>query len=188
MTILFRRLYPGLLVRASILALLALTVSACTGVPQGIQPVTNFDIQRYQGQWYEIARLDNRFEKGMEAITANYSLRDDGGVEVLNRGYLVEEKSWRSAMGKAYFIDDSSVGHLKVSFFGPFYSSYIVFGLDHDDYEYAFVTSSDKSYLWLLARKPYVSDAVRQQFVTQSRRLGFDTDELIFVNHETESI
>ena len=162
-------------------ALLFLT--GCTGVPEGVEPVRGFELERYLGTWYEIARLDHSFERGLSDVTATYAMREDGGVRVLNRGYSISEQSWNEAEGKAYFVGDEGVGHLKVSFFGPFYGAYVVFGLDREDYQYAFVAGPDTSYLWLLAREPQVSEQVLQRFITRAGELGFATDELIYVEH-----
>ena len=104
-----------------LLAVVALLVlSACAGIPEGIEPVDNFELEPYLGTWYEIARLDHSFQRGMSNVTANYSLREDGGVAVLNRGYRVGKGEWDEAEGKAYFVGDPGIGQLKVSFFGPF--------------------------------------------------------------------
>ncbi len=98
------------------LALLAF-LAACTKLPSGVTPVHDFDKDKYLGKWYEIARLDHRFEAGLSQVTADYSLRDDGGIRVINRGYSAADGEWREAEGRAYFIDDESTAHLKVSFF-----------------------------------------------------------------------
>jgi len=165
-----------------ILLLLApILLTACLGVPEGVRPVTGFELDRYLGSWYEIARLDHSFERGLTRVTAEYSLREDGGVRVVNRGYDAAAGDWREAVGKAYFVEDEDLGYLKVSFFGPFYGSYVVFELDQDDYRYAFVAGPDRSYLWLLARTPTIDEALRQRFVDRAAELGFDTDALIFV-------
>lgn len=156
---------------------------ACTGVPEGVVPVQQFELDRYLGTWYEIARLDHGFERGLSSVTATYSLREDGGIRVLNQGYRADEDRWVSAEGRAFFVDDDQTAHFKVSFFGPFYSSYIVFGLDDTDYQYAFVSGYTRDYLWLLARTPTVDTAVIEAFKAQASDLGFPTDELIFVNH-----
>jgi apolipoprotein D and lipocalin family protein len=87
-------------------------------------------LERYLGKWYEIARLDHSFERGLEKVSATYSLRDDGGVRVENRGFSQKKNTWKAAEGKAYFVRDSNEGYLKVSFFGPFYGSYVIFELD----------------------------------------------------------
>lgn len=163
--------------------LLALALSACTGIPEGVQPVDNFNLDRYLGKWYEIARLDHSFERGLDNISANYSLREDGGVRVINQGYSQENKNWKRAEGKAYFIDSTDQGYLKVSFFGPFYGSYIVFDLDQENYQYAFVSGPDTSYLWLLSRTPTPHPEIVDKFIEESKSLGFDTDKLIYVKH-----
>lgn len=160
--------------------MLALLLSGCLGMPEGIQPVDNFDRQAYLGQWYEIARLDHSFERGLSHVTADYSPREDGGLRVINRGYDASEGQWKSAEGKAYFTGDSQLAHLKVSFFGPFYSSYVVFELDRDGYQYAFVSGYNRNYLWLLARTPEVDDALLSRFVQRAKELGFDTQQLIY--------
>jgi apolipoprotein D and lipocalin family protein len=162
------------------LFLLIVLLGGCVSVPQNVAPVDGFELNRYLGKWYEIARLDHSFERGLANITADYSLREDGGVKVVNKGFSVADNKWKEAEGKAYFVRDPQEGYLKVSFFGPFYGAYIVFELDKENYQYAFITSYDKSYLWLLARTPVVSDEVLNRFVQKSGELGFATDKLIF--------
>lgn len=163
------------------LLLFTLLLSACLGMPPAVSPVTEFELDRYLGTWYEIARLDHSFERGLEQITANYSLRDDGGVRVLNRGYSTEAGEWEEAEGKAYFVEDPATGYLKVSFFGPFYGSYVIFELDKKDYQYAFISGPDHGYLWLLSRTPQVDAAILDDFRQQATQLGFAVDELIYV-------
>ena len=159
--------------------------TGCTGIPQGVKPVQNFELERYLGQWYEIARLDHSFERGLSRVTAQYSMESDGSVRVINRGYDAQE-GWKSAEGKARFVGPHDEGHLKVSFFGPFYGSYIVFELD-PDYQFAFVSGNTTSYLWLLSRTPVISDSLRGAFVTRAAELGFDVEELIFVDQEARN-
>jgi apolipoprotein D and lipocalin family protein len=171
-------------VRAPALLLLALCLAGCVGVAPGIAPVENFDVSRYLGKWYEIARLDHSFERGMERVTAEYSLREDGGIRVINSGYSTKSGERRVAEGKAFFVSDRTKGHLKVSFFGPFYGSYVVFELDQAGYEYAFVTSYDRSYLWLLSRKPEIDPALLERFIAVASDRGFDTSRLIRVNQK----
>ncbi|MBS0586616.1 MAG: lipocalin family protein [Proteobacteria bacterium] len=160
--------------------LLIILLGGCVSVPQNVAPVDGFELNRYLGKWYEIARLDHSFERGLANITAEYSLREDGGVKVVNRGFSAVDNKWKEAEGKAYFVGSPQEGYLKVSFFGPFYGAYIVFELDKEDYQYAFITSYDKSYLWLLARTPVVSDEVLNRFIQKAGELGFATDKLIF--------
>jgi apolipoprotein D and lipocalin family protein len=167
-----------------LLVLTTVALSACVGLPEGVEPVRGFEVDRYLGRWYEIARLDHSFERGLESVTADYSLRDDGGLRVINRGYSAESGAWDQAEGKAYFVQAADTGYLKVSFFGPFYGSYVVFELDKDAYQYAFVAGPDKSYLWLLARTPTVPPALLDRFVARAGQLGFDTDALIRVRQD----
>jgi apolipoprotein D and lipocalin family protein len=167
-----------------LVSIAALLLVSCTGIPEGIEPVEDFQIDQYLGTWYEIARLDHSFERGLSNVTAEYALREDGGINVTNRGYSNEKQEWKRAEGRAYYVDDKSKGYLKVSFFGPFYGSYIIFKLDKINYQYAFITSHKKEYLWLLARKPVVSDIVMQDFIEASKKNGFNTKGIILVEHD----
>jgi len=153
-------------------------------MPKSVTPVKEFELDKYLGKWYEIARLDHSFERGLEQVTAEYSLREDGGVRVKNRGFSKSENKWREAEGKAYFVAKSSEGYLKVSFFGPFYGSYVVFELDKDNYQYAFVSGPNTSYLWLLSRTPTLGEDILSHFVEKSEELGFKTEKLIYVNQK----
>lgn len=168
---------------AWIVVLLMLT--ACTGLPEGVQPVKPFEVERYLGKWYEIARLDHSFERGLSSVTADYTLRPEGGIRVINRGYSSAEQKWEQAEGRAFFVKDSDTGYLKVSFFGPFYGSYVIFELDQD-YQYAFVSGPNRDYLWLLARQPVISESLRQHFIDRARQNGFDVDKLIFVDQQQQ--
>lgn len=160
-----------------------LLLSGCLSVPDGVAPVQTFELDRYLGRWYEVARLDHSFERGLEAVTADYSLRDDGGIRVINSGRDIDSGEIQQAEGKAYFVQDSTIGHLKVSFFGPFYGYYVIFELDQIDYQFAFVAGNSTDYLWLLARTPEVSQDLISQFEESALELGFDIDKLIFVKH-----
>ncbi|NOU50426.1 lipocalin [Pseudoalteromonas sp. JBTF-M23] len=156
---------------------------ACTGLPENIQPVSNFNAQKYQGTWYEIARLDHSFEQNLSNVTATYTINNDGSVKVINRGYHTQDNEWQQADGIAKFVTRDDVGHLKVSFFGPFYGSYVVFELDQDKYQYAYVTSYNRDYLWLLARTPKVSQSVIDDFVQTAQQYDFAIEQLIYVQH-----
>ncbi|MEE4279450.1 MAG: lipocalin family protein [Halieaceae bacterium] len=153
-------------------------------MPEGVEPVADFDADRYLGRWYEIARLDHSFERGLRDVTAEYSLRDDGSIRVINSGFDTEEGEFDSVEGVARFVRGEDEGYLKVSFFGPFYGSYVVFELDREGYSYAFVSGFNRDYLWLLAREPEVSESLREAFVARAQALGFNTDELLWVEHD----
>ncbi|MBT8040152.1 MAG: lipocalin family protein [Gammaproteobacteria bacterium] len=151
-------------------------------MPTGVEPVKDFELDRYLGKWYEIARLDHSFERGIQNVTAEYSMRDDGGVRVLNSDFKTAKGEWDQAEGKAYFVEEDDQGYRKVSFFGPFYGSYVVFKLD-DNYEYAFISGPDTSYLWLMARQPEVSAELPERFKARAAELEFDMNELVIVEH-----
>ena len=159
-------------------------LASCVSVPENIKPVDNFNFERYLGKWYEIARLDHSFERGLTSVSAEYSLRSDGGLRVINRGYSKKENKWKDIEGKGYFVNRKDEGFLKVSFFGPFYGSYVVFDLDRENYSYALVCGSNKSYFWLLARSPRLTDDLKKRLVDKTASLGFDTKELIYVQHD----
>ncbi|MGL6260195.1 lipocalin family protein [Vibrio sp. WXL210] len=161
---------------------LVIALIGCTGKPDGIEPVKPFTLERYLGTWYEIARLDHSFERGLNQITANYSLNPDGTVKVINRGWNEAEQSWQEAVGKAKFVEDSDQAHLKVSFFGPFYGSYIVFYLE-PDYSVALVSGPDLDYFWILARSSSLDREQLQRYEQIAQRAGFDTSALIYPTH-----
>ncbi len=161
----------------------ALLAMGCVRIPENIKPVGSFESDRYLGNWYEIARLDHSFERGLTNVTATYSLREGGGLKVVNQGWSAEKGIWKTATGKAFFVEDAHQGYLKVSFFGPFYGSYIVFELDQEGYQYALVAGPDKSYLWLLSRSPKMNSAKQEELINKAKGFGFDTQKLVFVDH-----
>ena len=173
-------------IRSVILAVIcALAVAACsTAPPDGVRPVTSFDINLYLGQWYEIARLDHSFERGMSDVNATYQLQEDGSVKVINRGYDTQRQAWKEAVGRALFIGDSAIGSLKVSFFGPFYGGYHVIALDQQNYRWSLVAGPDRDYLWILSRDRTLPAGVREQLLNQAKALGFATDKLIWVDQK----
>lgn len=160
-----------------------LLAAGCVRVPQGVEPVTGFEVERYLGTWYEIVRLDHSFERGLHEVSATYTLMDDGRIEVVNRGYNPEKEEWKEAIGKAYFVDDPGTGRLKVSFWGPFYGAYNIIALDQKDYSYAMVCGPTRSYFWILAREPVMPEPLKAELIMKADKLGFETDELIHVTH-----
>jgi apolipoprotein D and lipocalin family protein len=164
--------------------LIVALLTGCTGIPEGIKVVDGFDVNRYLGVWYEVARLDHRFERGLENVSATYTLRKDGGVDVLNKGYDTKAGEWRQAQGKAYFVEQPDKGRLKVSFFGPFYGGYNIIELDKKAYAYSMITGPDRSYFWILSRTKQLPEATMQALIEQAKALDFATDKLIFVKQE----
>jgi apolipoprotein D and lipocalin family protein len=163
-------------------SILAIGLNGCTGIPNGVEPVKDFSLEQYLGTWYEVARMDHKFERGLSNVTAEYSLRDDGGVRVHNRGFNTSKGEWVEAEGKAFFIGDTSTGQLKVSFFGPFYASYNVIALDKEAYQWSLVAGPDTDYLWILSRTPELDQAIVDELISEAKTLGFKTDELIYVS------
>lgn len=167
-----------------ILIALILGLAGCARIPDGVTAVKGFDVQRYLGTWYEIARLDHSFERGLENVTATYSLVKDGSLRVVNRGFDPKLKRWKEAVGKAYFVSGTDVGRLKVSFFGPFYSGYNIIGIDGQKYSYVLICGNSRDYLWILARQPELPRTVTDSLVQKAKSLGFDTGALMFVHQK----
>ncbi len=160
----------------------AFVVVSCSSPtpPSGVTVIEHFDAKRYIGTWYEIARLDHRFERGLTNVTANYTLRDDGGLNVINKGYNPSRGMWQSTDGKAYFTGSPDRAALKVSFFGPFYGGYNVIALDKE-YQHALVCGPNRDYLWILSRTRTIPDKVKQQLLDTATRQGFAVEKLIWV-------
>lgn len=163
---------------------ISLAMSGCsTAPPEGLTSVTPFDVTRYLGKWFEIARLDHSFERGLTDVSATYTLKPDGSLEVINRGFNTKKDEWKSANGRALFTGSQNQGSLKVSFFGPFYGGYHVLALDQTGYQWALVAGPDRDYLWILARTKTLTPDIRVQLVAQAKKMGFATDKLIWVSH-----
>lgn len=169
---------------AGLLALCAVFLMGCVGVPDGVQAVDDFELDRYLGRWYEIARLDHRFERGLTHVRAEYTLREDGSVGVVNSGYATKSQAWKSVEGRALFVGERDVAEIKVSFFGPFFGGYNVIALDREDYAYALVCGPNRDYLWILARDPKLSTSVKEALVAKARELDFAVDTLIWVQQD----
>ncbi len=122
------------------------------GKPETITPVSPFELNKYLGTWYEIARLDHFFERNLDKVSATYSINADGSVKVINKGFNTQTQRWTEAVGKAKFVETQDIGYLKVSFFEPFYGSYIIFYLE-PDYSTALISGHNYEYLWLLSRQ-----------------------------------
>ncbi|CFQ60457.1 outer membrane lipoprotein Blc [Yersinia frederiksenii] len=173
--------------KLSVLTATLLSVACGVTPPKDVKIVDNFQLPRYLGTWYEIARLDHSFERGLDHVTANYSLRDDGGVKVVNRGYNVKKQQWQESVGKAYFIGSPQQASLKVSFFGPFYGGYNVIDLD-DEYQHALIAGPNRDYLWILSRTPTIDTQTQQRLVAVAQHYGFPVDKLIWVEQGEMSL
>ncbi|MGN1055549.1 MAG: lipocalin family protein [Comamonas sp.] len=152
-------------------------------IPEGVHPVEGFELNRYLGKWYELARIDHSFEKGLQRTQAEYSLLPNGAVQVINRGFDPKRGEWKVSHGKAKPTIAPDVAALKVSFFGPFYSGYNVVALD-DDYQWAMVIGSKLDYFWILSRKPSLPDGVEDRLMHQARRIGVDTQKVLWVHQD----
>ena len=164
-------------------AIALIHLSACVSIPDGAVAVSPFDQQKYLGKWYEIARLDFKYERNLNNVTANYSLNDDGSIKVDNKGYNYVEKEWKQSIGKAKPVGEPTVGRLKVSFFGPFYSGYNIIALDKH-YQYALVAGDDLKNLWILSRTTAIPLGIKKNYLQKAKDIGFDTNALIWVKHD----
>ena len=162
--------------------LLIMQLFSCATIPKGAEAVKNFDQEKYLGKWYEIARMDFKFERNLNNTTAEYSLNENGTIRVDNNGYNTVKKEWSQAIGKAKFVGSSDVAMLKVSFFGPFYAGYNVLTID-SEYKYALVAGKDLSYLWILSRETSIPEDVKSNYLTIAKELGYNTSELLWVEH-----
>lgn len=168
------------------LAAMLLPVLSSAQEPFDNSTISRFDLSRYLGTWYELARFDHSFERGMDNVTAEYYLRDDGKVDVINSGW--KEGRFKVADGKAKQPDPlADPAHLKVSFFMFFYNDYNIMMLD-DNYQVALVGSKSPDYLWILSRKPVQPDSVLSILVEEAESRGYDTSKLIWVDQTMNEI
>lgn len=161
---------------------LLMVLVSCKTIPEGVTAVAPFAKEKYLGKWYEIARLDFKYEKDLNNTTAEYSTNDDGTIKVLNRGYNVKKKEWEEATGKAKFVEDDKIAMLKVSFFGPFYSGYNVIAID-SDYKYALVAGESLKYLWILSREKTIPNDIKDNYLKIANEIGYNTSDLLWVEH-----
>lgn len=167
-----------------ILAFLSLVLlNACETIPNGAKAIKPFEVKKYLGTWYEVARMDFKYERNLKNVTATYSLNDDGTIKVLNQGYDIKTNERKQAIGKAKFVDLSDEAKLKVSFFGPFYAGYNVVALDKD-YKYALVAGQYLDLMWILSREKTVPDDIKAEYLKIAEKIGYKTSELIWVVQE----
>lgn len=173
------------IVGASVLVGMGLLLNSCASkqIPEKATAVQNFDKEKYLGKWYEIARLDFVFEKGLDNTTAEYSLKDNGMIKVDNKGYNIKKDKWEQSIGKAKFAGDENVGMLKVSFFGPFYAAYNVIAID-DHYKYALVAGKNLDYMWILSREKTIPANIKDEYLKKAKDIGYNTADLIWVKQD----
>jgi apolipoprotein D and lipocalin family protein len=159
-------------------------LAGCTGIPEGLRPVTGFKAERYLGKWYEIARLDHSFERNLSNVTAQYSRGEGDEILVRNRGFDKEKGKWREIEGVARLIGDKNVGSLQVSFFGPFWGGYHIIALDKESYRYSMLAGPSRSYLWILSREKHLDEKILAGLLAKAKQWGFETDKLIFVEQD----
>jgi apolipoprotein D and lipocalin family protein len=156
---------------------------SCSTIPEGATAVQPFDKSKYLGKWYEIARLDFKFERNLNNTTAEYSLNNNSTIKVLNKGYDTTTNKWKSATGIAKFVKDENVAMLKVSFYGPFYSGYNVIAIDKE-YKYALIAGKNLKYLWILSRDTTIPDDVKKNYLELAKSVGYKINDLIWVKHD----
>ena len=166
-----------------LLLLSLLFLAGCMGIPRGVTVVDNFSLNRFLGTWYEVARIDNSFEKDLGQVSASYTAAGDGSVTVLNKGYDAKKRELQTIEGRGVFVGDIHKGALKVSFFGPFYASYNIIALDKTGYRWAMVCGRDKAYFWILSREPDMDPRLLKELVVHAKLLGFDTDRLHYLGN-----
>lgn len=177
---------PGAAWIVCVLSLVA-AAAGCVGPPKGVEAVQPFDAERYLGTWYEIARLDHKFERGLTDVTATYARADDGTIRVTNRGFDARSGMWKTVEGVGKPAGDADVGSLKVKVGAPFFTGYHVIALDQEGYRYAMVSGPSRDYLWILARDPSLPDDVKTRLVAEAKSKGFATDQLIYVTHDRQA-
>ncbi len=171
----------SLYVRLTLIGIL-FSLYSCATIPEGVTAVSPFNKEKYLGKWFEIARFDFKFERGLNNTTAEYTLRNDGKIKVVNRGYDYTKQVWKEAEGKAKFVKSDSVAMLKVSFFGPFYAGYNVIAID-DDYKYALVCGDSFEYLWILSREKSIPEDIKKDYLKLAEQLGFKVSDLLWIDH-----
>lgn len=165
--------------------LLLTGIYSCATIPDGAVAVTPFNKERYLGKWYEIARLDFKYERDLDNTTAEYSLNGDGTIKVVNQGYNTIKGEWTQVTGKAKFAGDENTAMLKVSFFGPFYSGYNVIAID-DEYKYALVAGESLKFLWILSRGTSIPEEIKDKYLKIAGKVGYQTNDLIWVKHDRQ--
>lgn len=171
------------LIALSVVALGSVAYNLLRRVRSKVAVVEPFDIAQYLGTWYEIARLDFRWEKNLKNVTATYSMREDGMVKVNNQGVKIDTEKHKQSIGKARFADSPNQGALLVSFFGPFYAGYNIVQLD-ENYQDALIFGDNLDYMWILSRNKTLSKERKEAYVAYALAHGYDTSKLVWTIQE----
>lgn len=172
-------LIPGIL---GITALILLR--ACSPkIPKGAKAIQDFNPERFLGTWYEVARLDYKWERNLDNVNATYSLKPDGSIKVDNKGFDYTENKWKGKIGEARFVHSSTEARLKVSFFKPFWAGYNVVDID-EEYKYALVFGNDLCYMWILSKEKAIPEKYKERFLKKAQETGYDTSKLIWVKQD----
>jgi apolipoprotein D and lipocalin family protein len=182
-TIMIKKQYIALGIIGAVAAGVALGLTSCVAIPKGAKAVKPFNKDKYLGKWYEIARMDFKFEKNLQQVTANYSLMEDQSIRVDNKGFNTKQGKWKESIGKAKPAGDQTEGRLKVSFFGPFYAGYNVIAID-DEYKYALIAGNNLKYLWLLSREKTMPDYMIQRYLSHAKALGYEVEKLVWTKQD----
>ena len=166
------------------IVIMMFSISSCKN-PRDLPTVSHVDLNQYIGTWYEIARLPNRFEKGLEHVSATYSFREDGKIKVLNGG-RDSIGNWKQSIGKAWVPDSDQPGRLKVQFFWPFAGNYYIIALD-EEYQYALVGDPSRKFLWVLSKTKQLDSDIYNQLLDIAENSGFDVDQMMLVDQADES-
>jgi apolipoprotein D and lipocalin family protein len=164
-------------------AAVVFSLGSCVAIPKGAKAVRPFQKDKFLGTWYEIARFDFKFERGLSRVTATYSEKNANTIRVDNKGYDYIKNKWKESIGKAKFVEETTLGRLKVSFFGPFYAGYNVIAID-DNYNYALIAGNNLNYLWILSREKSIPESVKNQYLVKAEALGYDTKKLIWTKQD----
>lgn len=157
------------------------------GIPEGMNAVTPFDIKRFEGTWYEIARLDHGFEKNMTHVSYTYTLTEGDDFKVENKAFDTKQGQWHSSAGKGGLVESPNIGRLKISYFGPFYGSFNIIAMD-PNYGWAMVTGPNARYFWILSRNKTLDNKIMQDLVRKAVSMGFKLEKLIQVDQKDETV
>jgi len=155
------------------------------GSKEELETVKNVDLKKYAGTWYEIAKLPNKFEKNLSCISATYSLKENGKINVLNQGFNTKKGTWKDITGTAWVPDPEIPGQLKVRFFWPFAGDYYIISLA-EDYSYVLVGDPSRQYLWVLSRNQELDDTVYSNLMAIAKDKGFNIDAVEKVDHNCD--